>query len=370
MTAGRAEPGRSILGPIRPRLRGASRGCSRSSRSRSSSGSVSLGTGAAGHDPGESAVSARPTRPPRDLPRPDRARPPRPDPVRAPDRPGAPAGRRRCSAGSACCSWSGCRRTWWSGFGPWTLGLGDIQLVWLILSCQPRHRAGGHRPQRPLAAPLQVHLGGGRGRRCCATYFFGDEINGAAPEPQPRPDQRPAGRAPQGDPRRVPGRLPVGVPAAPRRGIDEGRPDLAAAAAVPRPDGRDVGDRPRPRRRPARPRRGAPVLHRLPVPAVRRDRPGRLRRRRRRPVPRRLVRDVPPRSDRPDPGRHLARPVQGPDRRRLPDRPVAVRLRPRRAARDRARGGPADGRRPPADPGRSTPTSRWPRSARSSAWSG
>ena len=50
-------------------------------------------------------------------------------------------------------------------------------------------------------------------------------------------------------------------------------PDLAAAAPVPRADGRDVGDRAGHRRRPARPRRRAPVLRRLPVAALRRDRP-------------------------------------------------------------------------------------------------
>ena len=40
---------------------------------------------------------------------------------------------------------------------------------------------------------------------------------------------------------------------------------------------------------------------------------------------------------RPDPRRHLARPVRGPERRRLPGRPGALCLRARRAARDRAR---------------------------------
>ena len=51
-------------------------------------------------------------------------------------------------------------------------------------------------------------------------------------------------------------------------------PDRAAAAAVPRADGRDVGDRARHRGRPARPRRGAAVLRRVPAAAVRRDRRG------------------------------------------------------------------------------------------------
>ena len=50
-------------------------------------------------------------------------------------------------------------------------------------------------------------------------------------------------------------------------------PAPAAAAAVSRADGRDVGDRPRDRRRPARPRRGAAVLRRLPG-AARTRRPG------------------------------------------------------------------------------------------------
>ena len=68
----------------------------------------------------------------------------------------------------------------------------------------------------------------------------------------------------------------------------------------------------------------------------------------------------------PDADRHLDRPVRRPARRRLPGRPGAARVRPRRAARHRVSGRAcprsAAGRRSP----RSTPTSRWRRSARSS----
>ena len=73
---------------------------------------------------------------------------------------------------------------------------------------------------------------------------------------------------------------------------------------------------------------------------------------------------------RPDPDRHLARPVRRPARRRLPGRPGAPRLRPRRAAR-RPASGPACRRSAAARRSRrSTRTSRSRRSARSSGWSG
>ena len=55
---------------------------------------------------------------------------------------------------------------------------------------------------------------------------------------------------------------------------------------------------------------------------------------------------------------------------RLPGRPGAPRLRARRPAGRRSRRRAAGDRRTPADPRTSTPTSRWPRSVRSSASSG
>ena len=63
--------------------------------------------------------------------------------------------------------------------------------------------------------------------------------------------------------------LPVRGPPAPHRASTRGSAGPPAAAAVPRADGRDVGDRARHRRRPARPGRGAPVLRGLPAAAVR-----------------------------------------------------------------------------------------------------
>ena len=83
-----------------------------------------------------------------------------------------------------------------------------------------------------------------------------------APDPPARAAQRPAVRAAQGHPRRLPGRLPVREPGAARRAGHAARAAPPAAAAVPRPDGRDVGDRARHRRHPARPRRRAAVLRR------------------------------------------------------------------------------------------------------------
>ncbi len=54
---------------------------------------------------------------------------------------------------------------------------------------------------------------------------------------------------------------------------------------VPRADGRDVGDRPRDRRGPARPRRGAAVLRGVPGPDLCRDGPAQPGRHRPGPVP-------------------------------------------------------------------------------------
>ena len=49
-----------------------------------------------------------------------------------------------------------------------TLGLGDVQLVWLVLAIAVATTLGDRRPLRHLAASLQVHVGGGRDRRCCS----------------------------------------------------------------------------------------------------------------------------------------------------------------------------------------------------------
>ena len=144
-------------------------------------------------------------------------------------------------------------------------------------------------------------------------------------------------------------------------------PISTAAAAVPRADGRDVGDRPRHRRRPARPRRGAPVLRGVPVAALRGDRPARLRRGSGSSCSSsgaffmyQLFPHVQTRVD------IWIDPFVSPAGDGLPDHPGALRLRAGRAPRDRARGRAADdrtGSRAGSPP--STRTSRSRRWARS-----
>ncbi len=209
-------------------------------------------------------------------------------------------------------------------------------------------------------------MGRGRGRAAAAHVRLRHGDQRPAPDPPARAAQRTADRAAEGDPRRLPGRLPVGEPRTARRAGHACRAAPSAAAAVPRADGRDVGDRPRHRRHPARPRRRPAVLRRVPVDALRRDGAGEPGHHRAHPVRARQRPDGDADRPRPDPGRHLDRPVRGSTRRGLPGRPGAPRIRPRRAARGRVsapgcRRSPG-GRRSP----RSTRTSRWPRSARSS----
>jgi hypothetical protein len=129
-------------------------------------------------------------------------------------------------------------------------------------------------------------------------------------------------------------------------------PAPAATAAVPRTDGRHVGDRPRHRGDPARSRRGAPVLRRVPRDALRRDRPVQPRDHRPHPLRARQRVDGDLVRDHPDAGRHLARPVLRPARGRLPGRPGAPRIRTWRAGRRRPRCRPARDRRTAADPRR------------------
>ena len=155
-----------------------------------------------------------------------------------------------------------------------TLGLADVQLVWLVLSIS-------------IATTLAIVVRSDRWLRLykytwaaagvallLLTFVLGTEINGQRLTLSLRAGQRPAVGAAEGDPRRLPRRLPVGEPAAARRGIDADRADRDPAAAVSRADGRDVGDRPRDRRRPARPRRRAPLLRRVPPAALHGDRRG------------------------------------------------------------------------------------------------
>ena len=133
------------------------------------------------------------------------------------------------------------------------------------------------------------------------------------------------------------------------------------------PDGRDVGDRARDRRHPARPGRRPPVLRRVPGDALRRDRPDQPRDHRIRPVPPRQRADGDAVRPHPDPDRHLGRPVRRPARRR-------ASRSSRRCTRSRAAAcsGSGSGRACPRSPAgrrsrRSTRTSRWRPSARSSA---
>ena len=48
-----------------------------------------------------------------------------------------------------------------------TLGLAEVQLIWLLGALIVATTLGDRRPLGQLAAPLQVHLGGGRRRACC-----------------------------------------------------------------------------------------------------------------------------------------------------------------------------------------------------------
>ena len=127
---------------------------------------------------------------------------------------------------------------------------------------RPRHDPRHRRPLRQLAAPLQVHVGGRRCRPAAAHVRLRHRDQRPAPDPPARAVQRPADRAAQGHPGRLPGRLPVREPDAADGAGHAAGAAAHAAAAVSRADGRDVGDRARHRRRPARPGRGAAVLRR------------------------------------------------------------------------------------------------------------
>ena len=229
-------------------------------------------------------------------------------------------------------------------------GLADVQLLWLVgaiaVATTPRDR----RPLRQLAAPLQVHLGGGRGRAPAAHVRARHGDQRAAPDPGVRTDQRPAVRAAQGDPRRLPGRLPVGEPRAPRGAGHAARarcrlpplPYLAPMVAMWAIAlgivvvQRDLGA-------------ALAVLRRLPGAALRRDRPDQPGAHRAGPVPARQRGDGQPVRARPDADRRLAGPVRRPARVGLPGDPGAPCLRPRRAARASvsAAGLPEVGGRPP-----------------------
>ena len=203
------------------------------------------------------------------------------------------------------------------------------------------------------------------------TFVFGTEINGAAADAPARAVQRPAVRAAQGHPRRLPRRATC-----PRTG--------RCSSSRTRGSARSACRRCRTSRRWSRCGRSPSASSSSSATSARRCCSSRCSWRCSTPRPARVslvviglvlflarqrahVHAVRPR---PDAGRHLARPVRRPARRRLPDRPGAPRVRARRAARDRASGPgcrrSAAARRSP----RSTPTSRSRRSARSSGSSG
>ena len=96
----------------------------------------------------------------------------------------------------------------------------QTQLVWLLIALAIVTVARDRRPIGHLAAPLQVHVGGGRRRPAAAHLRLRRRRQRRAADALDRADQRPAVRAAEGDPRRLPGRLPVGEPGAARRGVD------------------------------------------------------------------------------------------------------------------------------------------------------
>ena len=126
---------------------------------------------------------------------------------------------------------------------------------------------------------------------------------------QPRPDQLPARRVRQDRARHLLRRVPRRAPRADRRVDVEGRPAPPPRAALHRADPRRLGVRRRRDGRRTRPRLVAAVLHAVRRDDVGRHRAGRLPAARARAVRRRRLLLVDPVQPRPDPRRHLDRPV-------------------------------------------------------------
>ena len=234
--------------------------------------------------------------------------------------------------------------------------LGQLQLGWLLLALARHRGARARRPLRRLAADLQVHVGGGRASRSCSRRSCSAaDVNGARLTLSIGPLS--------GQPSEL---LKVILVVFLAGYLSENRslladestrigPIQAAAAPVPRADGRDGRDRAVDRRRPARPRRRAAVLRRVPRAAVRGDRPAEsyVRRRAWSCSSSGSMRPVQPVRPRPAAGRQLARPVRATR--------WASGFQIVQALYAFARGGllgvglgqrPADDRRAPADPRR------------------
>ena len=139
--------------------------------------------------------------------------------------------------GSACCSWSGCRRT--SSPSRSAAGRSGSAQVQLRLAgpgaLDRRGSLGDRRSARDAWLRLYKYTWAAVGiGLLLLTFVFGRDVNGAAADAHDRAAQRPAVRAAQGDPRRLPRRLPVGEPAAPDGAGHARRAAPPAAVAVPR----------------------------------------------------------------------------------------------------------------------------------------
>ena len=102
-------------------------------------------------------------------------------------------------------------------FGDAELGLGQLQLGWLLLALAVIAVARAGRPLGRLAADLQVHVGGRRHRPAAADLRVRQRRQRRAAHAVDRAAVRPAVGAAEGDPRRVPRGVPVGEPLPARR---------------------------------------------------------------------------------------------------------------------------------------------------------
>ena len=278
--------------------------------------------------------------------------PPRPGAGRAADRPGPPADGRDARRDRAAAHGAAAAGPGRVGVSATALGPGRRPARLAARRARDRRRPGDRRPIGHLAAPLQVHLGGGRDRPPAPDVRPRRGGQRRPADPPDRAVQRPADRAAQGHPGRLPGGLPVGVPAAPRRGEHPDRAAPPAARAVPRcrwsrcgpsPSGSSWSSATSARRSCSSPSSCA---------ALRGDRAGRLRRHRAGPARRR--RRSPPTACSATSGSGSTSgcdPFADPSGAGYQVVQALDRVRPGRHPRDRARGRPAARRRAAADPG-------------------